>query len=549
MESIQRPSTQVQRAAGHQNAEAAPPLVDVRNLTICFGSGPPVVEGLTFSLQRATITALVGESGAGKSLTALAIARLLPDECRFDAERIALNGIDIAHTPDRAFDRLRGRHIGVVFQDSATAFNPLMRIGAQIAETRAAHGLDDAAGEPVVHSLLLRVGFPDPAAIAAAYPHQLSGGMRQRALIAMALAAEPDFLIADEPTASLDAISRAHVLSILMDLARRSGMAILIVTHDLDRVAHVADQIIVMRNGCIVETGRAGDVIGSPVHPYTASLVAARQSRRLPPPFRQGSEAPLIEASAVGCTVSTRLGLLSRQKSRTILEDISFALPRRSITAFIGESGSGKSTLARVMACLSTPSSGSLRFDGDETANRSAAARRRWHQRVQIVFQDSVNTFDPRRTIGQALSEVIALRQAPASAGSLLEQVDLSAELAARRPRELSGGQRQRVAIARALISRPELLICDEPTSALDVLSEAAILDLLRSLNRSAGLTIVLFSHDLAVVRGMATHIGVMRGGRLIEWGSADAVLHSPREPYTQALIKAAAIPAVRPPT
>ena len=520
------------------------------------------VRGVDFAVPRGAIVAIVGESGSGKSTISQSLVRSLADGGTIVAGSIEFDGRDLVRLPERALRDIRGAEIGFVPQDPSNSLNPLLRVGEQIAETLRLHkklSRADAAAEAV--RILDEVGIPDAAARAGQYPHELSGGMKQRVLIGIAWACTPKLVIADEPTSALDVTVQRHVLDRLELLAREHGTSVLLVTHDLAVAADRADQIIVMQRGLVVETGTAAEVLGSPKHEYTRELVAAApglSSERLAARAvavasdtltlgfvpRDAAVAPnILEVEHLTKTFVLKSGGVAT--SFTAADDVSFEIPRGSTFSIVGESGSGKTTTARMVARITTADSGSIRFDGDDITTRSGDALRQLRRRIQVVYQNPFGSLDPTMSVTRIVSEPLrAFRvgtrtQRTETARALLDAVRLDPDLAERRPTQLSGGQRQRVAIARALALGPELLVLDEPVSALDVSVQEQILQLLVDLQAEFGLSYLFISHDLGVIRQVSDHIAVMRLGRMIEQGPARIVMGSPTEPYTRELLDA----------
>jgi peptide/nickel transport system ATP-binding protein len=534
------------------------PLLAVRGLTIAFPSArrepDEVVHALDLDVPRGRVVALVGESGSGKSVTAQALVRLLPAEARVGG-RVMLDGLDVLGLDRTALRVVRGGRVGMVFQEPMAAWNPVHTIGRQIEEAAGAHAgrrgsrrTCDPSGR--LEELLVSVGLDDPARIAASYPHQLSGGQLQRAMIAMATSANPELLIADEPTTALDVTVQAGILDLLRRLATDRGTAILLITHDMGVVADLADDVAVMRDGMIVERGSVVEVLSSPRHPYTQGLLAAVP--RLPslgPDAPAPSEGVTDEQAPVAARVTglqvTYGAARGGGKPVHALRDVDLTLHRGRTLGVVGESGSGKSTLGRCLTGLVTPTAGTVELGDDDLFAVSLRRRRALMRRVGIVFQDPGSSLDPKHRVGDAIAEPLRLdgwRDAPirARVEELLESVDLDPAYAERYPHQLSGGQRQRVAIARALALRPQLLVADEPTSALDVSVQARVLELLRRLQREHGFACLFISHDLAVVGAVSDQVAVMRDGEIVERGSTHQVMTAPRHPYTVSLLAAA---------
>jgi ABC-type glutathione transport system ATPase component len=515
-------------------------LLELRDLRVRFGAAE-VVRGVSLVLQRGRTVALVGESGSGKTLTAMALAGLAPAAARLSGS-LRFEGREMIGAPERAWRPLRGARIGVVFQEAMGSLHPAMRIGAQIAEAVRAHAADQqrAAVQARVRRLLQEVGLPDPDGKAQAFPHQLSGGQQQRALIAMALAADPDLLIADEPTTALDATVQAQILDLLAATQRRRGLAMLFVSHDLGVVARVADDVMVMRGGEVVEAGAVADVFSAPRHGYTRALLGARPVAASGVPRADGSEPPALLAEGLVATFRPhRLGAAPLRA----LDGVSLRLGQGEALGLVGESGSGKSTFARAALGLVAPSGGRLAALGEDPS--APRDRRAFARRVQMVFQDATGSLNPRLSVAALLSEPLAIHALcpPAArrarAAALLTEVGLAEAHLDRYPHELSGGQRQRVAIARALAVDPRLLVCDEPVSALDMTVQRQVLDLLNRIRRVRGLALLFIGHDLEAVGAVSDRIAVMRAGRVVEEGPAHQVLRAPRTPYAQALVGA----------
>jgi peptide/nickel transport system ATP-binding protein len=524
--------------------DSAPaPLIDVADLDVRFGAGPRqvhAVRGAHLTLSAGRCLALVGESGSGKSALARALLGLAGPTARIDAGRLRLFGQDATGFGPREWRAVRGRRIGLVAQDALVALDPLRPVGKEIAEPLLTHRTVPRGAVPDrVVGLLERVGVPEPAERARAYVHQLSGGLRQRALIASALAAEPGVLIADEPTTALDAAVQARVLALLGELTR-AGTALLLISHDLAVVEALADDVAVMRAGRIVEHGATREVLDRPRHDYTRALLDAvpgRRPRTGAPPPPEGP--PLLEVDGV---VKRFKG--PRGARRTAVDGVSFTLRPGETLGLVGESGSGKSTLARMVLGLGEPDEGTVRLDGAVWSHVPERRRRPGRRTLQLVPQDPLSAFDPRWDVARLIGEALAVAGTPREERRprtvrLLEQVGLGERHLDRRPAALSGGQRQRVALARALAPRPRLLVCDEPVSALDVSVQAQVLDLLRELQASLGLAVLFISHDLAVVREICARVMVMREGRIVESGPVEEVFSAPRHDYTRTLLEA----------
>lgn len=550
-------------AASAETSVATPPqgrtgdvLVDVAGLTVSFdsvraadGTALPVVSDVDFTLRRGRVLAIVGESGSGKSVTARTLVGLAGAGSRIEATTLDIHGVDARGYRDKDWRTVRGAQIGFVLQDALTSLDPLRTVQAEVAEALRVPRRERVAA---VEELLDSVGIPDPPYRRKNYPHQLSGGLRQRALIASALAGHPDVLIADEPTTALDVTVQARILALLRTLAD-DGRAVLLISHDLAVVSRVADDVIVMHNGRVVERGPVADVIGNPQHDYTRRLVAAvpgrdTRGRRLSDPEAPAPQpvpvGPQIVADIAGVGKYYRQG---RRQQFTAAEDVTFAIHRAEIVGLVGESGSGKSTVARIVTGLLAPDAGHVEIDGRRWTGRRGHEGPRLGA-VQLVAQDSVGSFDPRYTVREIIAETVALghhgrAERDARIRELLDLVHLPTGVIDRHPRSLSGGQRQRVSIARALGSDPDLLVCDEAVSALDVSIQAQILDLLLEIRAARNTALLFISHDIGVVHHVADRVLVMHRGRVVEEGTADEVFDTPRDPYTQALLWA--VPAL----
>ncbi len=522
------------------------PLLEVDGLNVRFGTGPAQVHAVrsaSLTLRAGRCLALVGESGSGKSALARSLLGLAGPTAAVTADVLRVSGRDARALSPREWRRVRGREIGLVAQDALVALDPLRPIGREIAESLLAHR---AAGRGetarAVIGLLARVGVPDPGVRAKQYVHQLSGGLRQRALIASAIAAGPGTLIADEPTTALDAAVQARILALLTEL-KDQGTGLLLISHDLAVVEALADEVSVMRGGVIVESGPTRQVLEDPRHEYTRELLAAvpgsrpRPPRNTPPDTDAGP--PLLSV-----TGAVKRFASERRTPRTAVADVSLTLRAGETLGLVGESGSGKTTLARVVLGMTRPDEGTVLLDGRPWSDLPERARRARRSTVQLIPQDPLSAFDPRwqvsRIIGEGLAAAgVARHDRIEHAVRLLERVGLTADLLERRPGALSGGQRQRVAIARALAPGPRLLVCDEPVSALDVSVQAQVLALLRRLQDELGLATLFISHDLAVVREVCDRVMVMKDGRVVEAGPVEDVFAGPAHPYTRALLEA----------
>jgi len=527
------------------------PLLQVQDLSAGF-AGKPVVRGVSFVLYPGEKLALVGESGSGKSVTALSLLRLL-DSAQISGQAL-LDGRNLLSFSERELRGVRGSDVAMIFQEPMTALNPLMRIGAQIAEVlQLKQGLAAKAAWAQAVELLSATGIPEPAQRAQAWPHQLSGGQRQRAMLAMALASRPRLLLADEPTTALDVALRSQMLALLSDLQRQTGMAVLLITHDLHLVRRFADRVAVMQHGQIVEQAVTADLFARPEHPYTRQLLDSTPQRQIVP--AQDDAAVQIAAEGLRVTYPTALpGIRGwfKKGEFAAVQAASFVLRRGQTLAVVGESGSGKSTLAQAVLGL-LPSQGQLAIGGQpwqQPATRNSPANQALRRVVQVVFQDPFSALSPRLTVEAIVGEglrVHAPQLGPEERRQrvlhALAEVDLRPDafpgLLERYPHEFSGGQRQRLAIARALILQPQVLVLDEPTSALDARIQKQVLALLQQLQRERGLAYLLITHDMEVVRAMAHQVLVMKDGAVVESGSVESVLDAPRHPYTQQLVQA----------
>ena len=567
-------------APGKPTLEA--PVLEISGLEVAYrtpdGGTRPAVRGVDLRVAAGEVVALVGESGSGKSTTAHAALHLLPRGGAVTGGRIRLDGRDLSDLTAKEWQSVRGRHVGLVPQDPTVSLNPVVRVGDQVAEVLVIHGLARRADAKVrAVELLRQAGVDDPAARARQYPHQLSGGLRQRVLIAIAIAARPRLVVADEPTSALDVTVQRRILDHLESLVRDTGTAVLLITHDLGVAADRADRIVVLEGGVVVEEGPAARLLADPQHPYTRKLLAAAPSlasSRLvvgggggdsadggagPADLErpdtgtagsaaEGTSAPVLALDGVRKEFALPRG--AERRTLVAVDDVSLAVGRGRTYALVGESGSGKSTTARLALRLERPSAGRVVFRGQDITGARGGELRALRRGFQVVYQSPYASLDPRFTVEQIVAEPLRAygvgdrAERADRVRALIEDVALPADVLRRGPRELSGGQRQRVAIARALALQPDLVVLDEPVSALDVSVQAQILALLVRLQAAHGLAYLFISHDLAVVRQVADQVGVMNRGRLVESGAADQILLDPQEEYTRELV--AAIPGRR---
>ena len=526
------------------------PLLSVKDLSIAFHQGGKTtlaVEGVSFTLERGRTLALVGESGSGKSITALSVVKLLGlTSATYPSGQVLFEGDDLLRADDTKLRSVRGNKITMVFQEPMTSLNPLHTISQQIGEILELHGTTGADNvRKRVIELLDEVGIPDPETRLGAYPHQLSGGQRQRVMIAMALANRPELFIADEPTTALDVTVQAQILKLLKDLQNRLGMAMLFITHDLGIVRKIADDVCVMQKGRIVERGKTADVFSSPQHPYTKMLLAA-EPKGAAPAF-DASAKVVAEAQDVKVWFPIRRGFLRRTVGHVkAVDGISVKVREGQTVGVVGESGSGKTTLGLAMLRL-IRSEGPILFLGQNIERHNSNDMRPLRKQMQIVFQDPYGSLSPRMSVADIVAEGIGVQDPSVSylqkreiVARALADTGLDPASMDRYPHEFSGGQRQRIAIARAMALEPKFVVLDEPTSALDMSVQAQIVDLLRDLQRRRNLAFMFISHDLKVVRALASELIVMRHGKVVEQGIARDVFENPKSDYTRALFAAA---------
>ena len=566
-------------ALGQAIVEARPPVLSVSGLTTSFmleRRWIPVVRNVSFDIAPRETVAIVGESGSGKSVTALSIMRLIPQEIGRVEGRVMLAGRDLLALPEASMTSIRGNDVAMIFQEPMTSLNPVLTIGFQIAEALIQHrGLSRAAAEAETIRLLDRVRIPAATSRFHEHPHRFSGGMRQRVMIAMALACRPKLLIADEPTTALDVTIQAQILELLKELQQEEGMSILFITHDMGVVAEIADRTVVMYGGQAVETDATTRVFAAPSHPYTRALLAAvprlgsmdgrTRPMRFPivdkvtgtsdepvetPDTVSTAERPLLEVSGLTTRFPIRSGLFGKVSGRVhAVENISFTLRAGETLALVGESGCGKSTTGRSILRLLEPDSGTVLVDGQDVLAMNGRALRDFRKQMQIVFQDPFASLNPRMSVGTAIAAPLLANglataaQARDKVADLLVRVGLTADMAARFPHEFSGGQRQRICIARALALGPKLIVADEAVSALDVSVKAQVVNLMLDLQASMGLAYLFISHDIAVVERMSHRVAVMYLGEIVEIGPRTALFGNPQHPYTKKLMAAVPVP------
>jgi peptide/nickel transport system ATP-binding protein len=527
----------------------AQPLLDVRNLRIetVGGEGPPraLLADLSFDVQPGEFVAIVGESGSGKTMAARAILDLLPPGVRRVGGGIRLAGRELTALSPAEMRAARGRDVGMVFQEPMVSLNPALTIGAQLAEGLQLHlNLSPDEIRARCLDMLRRVQIRDPEGCLKAYPHEFSGGMRQRIMLASVLLLKPKLLIADEPTTALDTLSQREVLELMVELARDNGVAVLLITHDLGLVAQYAGRVVVVEKGELIESGETRQVLSRPTQAYTRRLVDSLPRRAAARARIPADAPPLLEVRDLCVDYPGRVGLFGRTAPLRVLRDVNVTLRTGEIAAVVGASGSGKTTLGRAVLGLRPAAAGAVLFDGVDVARLSGPQTKAFRRQAQLVFQDPFSSLDPRMRIGEIVAA--PLRHTPElSAAERRDRVretlgDVGLEgFEARYPHQMSGGQRQRVAIARAVVSRPRLVIADEPVSALDVTIQKQVLDLFQQLQSRYGFASLFITHDLGVVEQVADHVYVMSGGQVVEEGPTDALFDNPRHDYTRALLAA----------
>ncbi len=557
------------------------PILSVSNLTTAFrveGVWKPVVRNVSFDIAPKETLAVVGESGSGKSVTALSIMRLTPAGNSRVEGSVKLNGRELLTLPNSEMRKIRGDDMAMIFQEPMTSLNPVLTIGFQIAESLILHrGMSRSAAEAEVVRLLEKVRIPAAKSRFNEYPHRFSGGMRQRVMIAMALACKPKLLIADEPTTALDVTIQAQILQLIKLLQEEEGMSVLFITHDMGVVAEIADRTVVMYNGEAVETGETPDIFARAKHPYTRSLLSAvpklgamtgkTRPMRFPvvdratgesdvpvevPDTVEAAERPVLEVSGLTTRFDIRTGILSRVTGRVhAVENVSFSVQGGETLALVGESGCGKSTTGRSVMRLIEPQAGSVLLDGVDMLTLDPAALREQRKRMQMIFQDPFASLNPRMNIGTAIAEPLLINklatrtQAREQVDELLRRVGLNPDMANRFPHEFSGGQRQRICIARALAVEPRLIVADESVSALDVSVKAQVINLMLELQARMKLAYLFISHDMAVVERVSHRVAVMYLGEIVEIGPREAIFGNPQHPYTKRLL--AAVPVADP--
>ncbi len=534
---------------GHSNQMNHENLLEIKDLCLSFkkdGQFTKILDNISFGVKSHETVALVGESGSGKSVTALSILRLLETVAHVETSgTINFEGQDLLKLNEPAIRQVRGNRIAMIFQEPMTSLNPVYPIGNQIAEPLMLHqNMSKQEAKEQAVELLKKTEIPNPAQRFSSYPHQLSGGQRQRAMIAMALACRPALLIADEPTTALDVTIQAQILAMIRDLQQEFGMAVLLITHDLTMVRKIADQVLIMHNGSLVERGDTATIFNKPTDPYTVHLLNSVPTGR---PKKKSKQKTLITVENLQCEFKVKSGLFQPKKDPVkAVDKVNITIPIGSTLGLVGESGSGKSTLGMCILRL-TPCRGSIKYGDLNLLKLSEKKMRPLRRELQVVFQDPFSSLSPRLTVGQIIGEGLKVhkigkdkKERRALVEKALVEVGLEPLMEGRYPHEFSGGQRQRIAIARAMILSPKFIILDEPTSALDMTIQAQIIDLLKGLQKKHRMTYLFISHDLRVVRALADEVAVMHQGKIVESGPADEIFTNPQHPYTKKLFSAA---------
>jgi ABC-type glutathione transport system ATPase component len=529
--------------------EMANIVLDIDNLVVGLGKNPRnerIIDGVSLQVREAETLCLVGESGSGKSVTSLTVMGLLQKGSLVPSGgSIKLVGEEILTASDRRLRQLRATRMAMIFQEPMTALNPVVPVGRQIDEVLRVHtDLDARARRRRILAMMEQVRLPDVERIFASYPHRLSGGQRQRIMIAMALVLEPKLLIADEPTTALDVTTQKQILTLIRDLQRDHGTAVLFITHDMGVVAEIADRVAVMRHGRLVETGTLDAILRTPTMKYTRNLLSAVPSLIPREPREESSEPVVLETNDLGKIYRER-SFFGKAREVAAAQDVTLTLRKGRTLGIVGESGSGKSTVARCIVRLIDPTSGGIRLVGREISDLSRGLLQPHRKRIQIIFQDPYRSLNPRITVGETIAEGpinygMPHKQALAKTSELLELVDLPVDAISRYPHQFSGGQRQRIAIARALALDPDVLVADEAVSALDVSVQAQVLELLDDIQKRLGIALLFITHDLRVAAQICDHVAVMQHGRIVEQGPAAQVLTNPQVAYTRALLDAA---------
>jgi peptide/nickel transport system ATP-binding protein len=536
-------------------------ILDIRDLSVIFRMGKDevrAVDNVSFTLKKGSTLGIVGESGSGKSVTALSVMRLLPaPPAVIKATKMLLfsedeTPVDLFSLPERAMRQIRGNRISLIFQEPMTSLNPVTRCGAQVMEAIHAHrAMSRKEAKEITFDLFHEVLLPQPRNIFHAYPHELSGGQKQRVMISMAVASKPDILIADEPTTALDVTVQRSIIRLLRDLQSKYGMAMLFITHDLGLISGIADELIVMKEGKIVETGAVKEILSRPAHPYTLQLLASRKALNNVPQksLEMHTREPLVETNRLQTYFGARGKNAGNKAPVKAVDGVTMKVYPGEVLGLVGESGCGKTTLGRSILRLVEPTGGVIRFRNYDLTMLKPRELKKIRKEIQIIFQDPYSSLNPRHTVGSAITEPMKVHRIGQNrhereniALGLLEKVGLDPQYFHRYPHELSGGQRQRVCIARALSVNPSFIICDESVSALDLTIQAKVLALLKTLRAEFDLTYIFISHDLSVVRYISDRIAVMKNGKIEETGLADEIYFNPKSDYTKSLI--ASIPS-----